>query len=241
MIRYQGVWKSFGSQVVLRGVNLEIKPGEIFFILGRTGAGKTVLIRMLVGLLKPERGEIWLDGERVDLMGEEELRRVRRKCGMIFQFPTLFDSLSVFENIAFGLRRHYQLSESELKVRVEELLDLVHLEKKILSWFPAQLSFGMQKRVSLARTIALEPKYLLYDEPTTGLDPFTVRQINQLILELQEKLGVTSIVVSHDLESMKQVASRVGLLEAGDFLIIAPPEEFLSARDSFVQKFLEAS
>ncbi len=241
MIRYQGVWKSFGAQVVLRGVDLEIKPGEIFFILGRTGAGKTVLIRLLVGLLKPDKGEVWLDKERVDVMDEEKLRQLRRKCGMIFQFPTLFDSLSVFENIAFGLRRHYQFSESEIKSRVEELLGLVHLEKKILNRFPSQLSYGMQKRVSLARAIALEPRYLLYDEPTTGLDPFTARQINLLILELREKLGVTSIVVSHDLESMKQVADRVGVLEAGRFLTITTPKGLGQSEDNFIRRFLEVS
>jgi len=240
MIEFKKVWKKFGEQVVLRDLSLKIETGEIFFILGRTGAGKTVLIRMLVGLLKPDAGEVWLSGERVDLLNEEQLRAVRKKCGMIFQSPTLFDSITVFENIAFGLRRHFNLRESEIEARVLELLKLVHLEPEVSGLLPSELSFGMQKRVSLARAIALSPSYLLYDEPTTGLDPFTARQINQLILELKQKLGITSIVVSHDLESMRSVSDRVGLLENGNFLLIAPPAEFEKSADPFVRKFLEA-
>jgi len=240
MIEFKKVWKKFGEQVVLRDLSLKIETGEIFFILGRTGAGKTVLIRMLVGLLKPDAGEVWLSGERVDLLNEEQLRAVRKKCGMIFQSPTLFDSITVFENIAFGLRRHFNLRESEIEERVLELLRLVHLEPEVSGLLPSELSFGMQKRVSLARAIALSPSYLLYDEPTTGLDPFTARQINQLILELKQKLGITSIVVSHDLESMRSVSDRVGLLENGNFLLIAPPAEFEKSADPFVRKFLEA-
>jgi len=240
MIEFKKVWKKFGEQVVLRELSLKIETGEIFFILGRTGAGKTVLIRMLVGLLKPDAGEVWLSGERVDLLNEEQLRAVRKKCGMIFQSPTLFDSITVFENIAFGLRRHFNLRESEIEERVLELLRLVHLEPEVSGLLPSELSFGMQKRVSLARAIALSPSYLLYDEPTTGLDPFTARQINQLILELKQKLGITSIVVSHDLESMRSVSDRVGLLENGNFLLIAPPAEFEKSADPFVRKFLEA-
>jgi len=241
MIEFKKVWKKFGDQMVIRNLSLKIDPGEIFFILGKTGSGKTVLIRMLVGLMKPDFGEIWLDGKRVDLMSEDELKELRRGCELIFQFPTLFDSLSVFENIAFGLRRHYTLSESEIEARVCNLLDLVHLGDKVLKLFPEELSYGMQKRVSLARAIALEPKYLLYDEPTTGLDPFTARQINHLIMELREKLGVTSIVVSHDLESMREVSNRVGLLEDGGFIVIAPPQEFEKSENPFVRHFLEAS
>jgi len=240
MIEFKKVWKKFGEQVVLRDLSLKIETGEIFFILGRTGAGKTVLIRMLVGLLKPDAGEVWLSGERVDLLNEEQLRAVRKKCGMIFQSPTLFDSITVFENIAFGLRRHFNLRESEIEERVLELLRLVHLEPEVSGLLPSELSFGMQKRVSLARAIALSPSYLLYDEPTTGLDPFTARQINQLILELKQKLGITSIVVSHDLESMRSVSDRVGLLENGNFLLIATPAEFEKSADPFVRKFLEA-
>jgi len=240
MIEYKRVGKKFGKQWVIRDLSLKIEMGEIFFVLGRTGVGKTVLIRMLVGLLKPDEGEVWLEGERVELLNEEQLRAVRRKCGMVFQLPTLFDSMTVFENIGFGMRRLSAISEGELEARVKRLLELVHLDPEIRGYMPSELSFGMQKRVSLARAIALEPKYLLYDEPTTGLDPFTARQINLLILELKDKLKVTSIVVSHDLESMRQIADRVGLLEAGDFVLIASPEEFEKSEQEFVRRFMES-
>ncbi len=240
MIEFKRVWKKFRDQVVIRDLSLRIETGENFFILGRTGAWKTVLTRMLVGLIRPDSGEILLDGERVDHLDKGHLREVRKKCGMIFQAPILFDSLSAFENIAFGLRRHFNLTEPELEKRVMELLRLVHLDPEVCGQFPSQLSFGMQKRVSLARAIVLSPKTLIYDEPTTGLDPFTARQINFLIQELKQKLGVTSIVVSHDLESMRQVADRVGLLESGNFVIVAKPAELALSQDPFVKRFLEA-
>jgi phospholipid/cholesterol/gamma-HCH transport system ATP-binding protein len=241
MIEFKNIWKKFGDQIVIRNLSLKIEDKEIFFILGKTGAGKTVLIRMLVGLIKPDQGEIWLDGERIDQMSETALKDVRRKCGLIFQAPTLFDSLKVFENIAFGLRRHFNYSEAEIEARIKNLLELVHLDPGVVDQFPEQISFGMKKRVGLARTIALEPKYLLYDEPTTGLDPFTARQINHLILELREKLGVTSLVVSHDLESMRKVSNRVGLLEGGDFVQVSTPAELEKSEHPFVRRFLEAS
>jgi len=240
MIEFKNIWKKFGEQPVIRGLNLKVETGEIFFVLGKTGVGKTVLIRMLVGLLQPDAGEIRLDGVRVDRLSEYELKGVRKKCGLIFQSPTLFDSLNVYENIAFGLRRHQDLAESEVQSRVRRLLELVHLGPEVEGRRPEELSYGMQKRVSLARTVALEPKYLLYDEPTTGLDPFTARQINHLIVELREKLAVTSIVVSHDLESMRAISDRVGLLEDGDFVLIATPSEFEKSEQAFVRRFLEA-
>jgi len=241
MIEFKNLYKKFGDQTVINNLSLTIEECEIFFILGITGAGKTVLIRMLVGLLKPDRGEIWLDGKRVDRMDERELKELRRKCGLIFQAPTLFDSLTISENIAFGMRRHFSFSESEISVRVNNLLELVHLDQELLKKFPEELSYGEQKRVSLARAIALEPKYLLYDEPTTGLDPFTSRQISKLILELRQKLSLTSIVVSHDLESMRMVSDRVGLLWDGDFAVIAKPQEFEQSANPFLRRFLEAS
>jgi len=240
MIEFKKVWKKFGEQLVIKNLSLQIEPREIFFVLGVTGAGKTALIRMLIGLIKPDQGEILIDQERVETMSEDELKELRRKCGMIFQFPTLFDSLTVFENIAFGLRRHFALSESEIKERIRSLLNLLHLAPEVAEQFPEKLSFGMQKRVSFARAVALEPKYLLYDEPTTGLDPFTARQINRLILELRQKLGITSIVVSHDLESMRAVSDRAGLLHQGDFVLIAKPQDFEKSGNPFVRQFLEA-
>lgn len=240
MIEYRGVSKRFGELLVLNKINLRIEKGEIFFILGRTGVGKTVLIRLLVGLIKPDEGEIYFEGERIDNLDEEGFQRIRRRCGMVFQFPTLFDSLNIFENIAFCLRRFESLDEESLRVRVKELLSMVHLGEDVMELFPQELSYGMQKRVSMARTIALKPSCLVYDEPTTGLDPITARQVNELILELREKLGVTTLVVSHDLESMRKIADRTGLLEGGDFIVICTPWDFMNSSHPFVQKFVRA-
>jgi len=239
MIEYRGVWKSFGDNPVLQGIDLRIEPGEKFFILGQTGAGKTVLIRLLVGLLRADRGQVWVDGEEVTHLTEDEFRPVRRKCGMVFQFPTLFDSQNVFENAAFALRRHTDLSEAEIAGRVRENLALVHLPESVAPQMPQELSYGMQKRVGLARTLALRPRILLYDEPTTGLDPFTAEQINRLMLEMAEKLQVTSIVVSHDLGSMARVASRVALLAQGRLVEVSRPEEFLHSANPLVRQFVQ--
>lgn len=239
MIEFRGVWKSFGEQVVLQGVDLRIQPGERFFILGRTGAGKTVMIRLLVGLLRSDAGEVWVDGENVTNFTEAQFMEVRRKCGMVFQFPTLFDSMTVFENLAFALRRHTHLSEAEIAAQVRENLELVHLSPEVGERMPQELSYGMQKRVGLARTIALRPRILLYDEPTTGLDPFTAEQINRLMLEMAEKLSVTSVVVSHDLTSMARVADRVTLLADGRLVEVSRPEEFLHSSNPIVRQFVE--
>jgi phospholipid/cholesterol/gamma-HCH transport system ATP-binding protein len=239
MIEYRGIEKSFGANPVLRGIDLRIEAGEKFFILGQTGAGKTVLIRLLVGLLRADRGEVWVDGENVTHLTEEEFLRVRQKCGMVFQFPTLFDSLNVFENLAFALRRHTDLPEAEIVRRVEENLALVHLPASVAEQMPAELSYGMQKRVGLARTLALRPRILLYDEPTTGLDPFTAEQINRLMLEMTEKLEVTSVVVSHDLGSMARVADRVALLADGRLVEVSRPEQFLRSSSPLVRQFVQ--
>ncbi|OGP60111.1 MAG: ABC transporter ATP-binding protein [Deltaproteobacteria bacterium RBG_13_61_14] len=239
MIEFRDVWKSFGGHPVLQGIDLRIEPGERFFILGQTGVGKTVLIRLLVGLLRADRGQVWVDGEKVTAFSEAQFMSVRRKCGMVFQFPTLFDSLTVFENLAFALRRHTDLSEEEIAAQVRENLALVHLPGDVAERMPQELSYGMQKRVGLARTIALRPRILLYDEPTTGLDPFTAEQINRLMLEMAEKLSVTSVVVSHDLISMVRVADRVTLLADGRLVEVSRPEQFLHSANPLVRQFVE--
>lgn len=239
MIEYKDVYKSFGDNRVLSGINLVIEKGETFFVLGKTGEGKTVLIRLLVGLLNADSGRIFIDGEDITDLKEQEFFRIRKKCGMVFQFPTLFDSINVLENVAFGLRRHEDLSEEEIREKVRENLELVHLGEDVMFRMPEELSFGMQKRVGLARAIALRPEYLLYDEPTTGLDPFTSGQINKLMMEMAQKLKVTSIVVSHDLTSMLEVADRVALLDGGGFAEIGSPDKFISSSNPVVKKFIE--
>lgn len=241
MIEYRGVHKSFGDQEVLRGVDLTVKDGETFYVLGRTGAGKTVTIRLLVGLMRADGGRVLIDGEDITELKERDFGRVRLKCGMVFQLPTLFDSYNVFENVAFGLRRQKGLKESEIEVRVREELVKVELDPAIADRMPHELSFGEQKRVGLARTTVLRPRYVLYDEPTTGLDPFTAGRIDALIKRINRDMGVTAIVVSHDLSSMRRVAGRVGLLIGGMFHFIGTVEEFMSTGDRAVAEFRRAA
>jgi len=237
MIQFKNLVKRFGSRTVLNGLNLTIGEGEIVFILGTSGTGKSVLLKNIVGLMKPDEGEIWIDGEKVSEFSENQYLAVRKKCGMVFQHPALFDSLNVFENIAFGLRRHFRLSEDEIKARVEKSLRLVHLGD-IDSRFPAQISYGMQKRVSLARTVALYPKILLFDEPTTGLDPITTTAINELILNLSRELKTTSIVVSHDMNCALTIADRIVVLDKGQIAEQGTPEELKRSQHPLVKDFL---
>jgi phospholipid/cholesterol/gamma-HCH transport system ATP-binding protein len=237
MIEYHEVWKSFGKKPVLRGVTLEIKDGETFFVLGKTGAGKTVMIRLLVGLLRPDQGGIRVDGEEIAGLSELEFQKIRLKCGMVFQLPTLFDSLSVFENVAFGLRRLGGRSESELEDEVQRALTEVELSPDLMDRSVHELSFGEQKRVGLARTLILSPAHLLYDEPTTGLDPFTAGKINSLIRRVNQTRKATAVVVSHDLDSMARIADRVGLLWEGQFRFVGAVEEFERSDDPAVVEF----
>lgn len=229
--------KRFGTRTVLNGLNLKIREGEILFILGTSGTGKSVLLKNIVGLLTPDEGEIWIEDQDVSKFTEEQYFSIRKTCGMVFQHPALFDSLTVFENIAFGLRRHYQLDEDVIRTKVQKALKLVHLsgveDKK-----PAQISYGMQKRVSLARTIALEPRILLFDEPTTGLDPVTTTAINQLILDLSRELKTTSLVVSHDMNCALSIADRIVVLDKGSIAAIGTPEELKASSHPLVKDFL---
>jgi len=238
LIEFQQVYKSFGSNAVLNGIDLQIEEGETFSVLGPTGVGKSVLIRCVVGLLRPDSGFIYVDGENVTNIPEHEMARIRLKCGMVFQLPTLFDSMTVDENVAFGLKRHKNLKDSELDDAVAENLRLVGIDPSMGRRMPGQLSFGEQKRVGLARTVALRPQYLLYDEPTTGLDPLTAEGINDLINELAEKLGVTSIVVTHDIRSMEVVSDRVGLVHDGKLRGVQEPESFFEDPDPVIRNFL---
>jgi phospholipid/cholesterol/gamma-HCH transport system ATP-binding protein len=240
MIRINNLHKSFVGNRVLRGVNLEIKEGETITIIGGSGCGKSVFLKHIVGLLKPEVGEIEIDGQEITRLGMEELAEVQKKFGMLFQGAALFDSLTVGENISFGLRMLTDLDEKEIKRRVSEKLPLVGLEG-IEQLMPAELSGGMKKRVALARAIATNPKYILYDEPSTGLDPIMADVINNLILDLQKKLKITSIVVTHDMVTAYKVSDRIAMLYQGRIEEIGTPEEIKETKNSVVRQFITGS
>jgi phospholipid/cholesterol/gamma-HCH transport system ATP-binding protein len=238
VIEFKKVFKSFGSKQVLAGMSFEVARGEVVFLLGRSGAGKSVCLKHLVGLVKPDRGEVWVDGQQVNQLDEAQFFDVRRKCGMVFQFPALLDSLSVYENIAFGLRAHNAVAPQDQRVRVVETLALVKLGESILEKFPSQLSFGMQKRVSIARTLAIRPQYLLFDEPTTSLDPVSSAAIHALIGSLSRSLGVTALVVSHDMEGALSVADRILLVDEGRVVDQGTPSQMRSSKNSLTRDFL---
>ena len=238
MVEFKGVSKRFGARTILNGLSFRAEIGEILFIIGVSGIGKSVTLKLAAGLLDADGGEIWIDGQNTTRLPERERFAVRKKCGMVFQSPALFDSLTVFENVAFGLRRHFDLSEAELRERVRQGLELVHL-RGIEEKRPSEISFGMQKRVSLARTVAIEPKALLFDEPTTGLDPVSTNAVNRLILDLSRALKTTSIVVSHDMACALEIADRIIVLDQGRVLEEATPDRLRASRHPLVRDFLE--
>ncbi len=238
MIRFENLRKSFGEREILKGISFEVPTGNILFILGTSGTGKSVLLKNLVGLLRPTSGKIYIDDLELTQLSEEQYFDVRKKCGMVFQHPALLDSISVFENIAFGLRRHFSMSEEEIVARVHECLSLVYLKEAVLEKKPAQISYGMQKRVSLARTLAIQPEILLFDEPTTGLDPITTNAVNNLIQELSRKLNTTSIVVSHDMHCALAIADRIIVLDKGHIVDQGTPEDLRNSKQQLVIDFL---
>jgi len=233
-----GLFKSFDGNRVLRGLDLAIRAGESLTIIGGSGSGKSVLLRLIIGLLKPEAGQILLEGQDIVPLGERELLQVRRKVGMVFQGSALFDSLSVDENVGYALREHTTWDEDKIRTRVREVLDLVGLGA-IESMDPGELSGGMRKRVAVARAIALPPRILLYDEPTTGLDPSNVEKVNELILDLKGKLGVTSVVVTHDMPSALKVSDRLAMLHEGRIAAVGSPEEIQATHHSLIRDFME--
>ena len=240
IIEFKNVYKSFNGILVHNGINLSIIEGEIISLLGGSGSGKSVLLKELIGLMKPDKGDIILLDNNVTQMNEEALIALREHIGMLFQGAALFDSLTVFENIAYPLREHLKLTEKEIQDRVADKLHLVGLsgiEKKM----PDELSGGMKKRVGLARAIATEPKIILYDEPTTGLDPMTAQRINDLIIELQKKLGITTIVVTHDLHCVKTVSDRIAMLHEGKIVAVGTWEELVTSNIQVVQDFISGN
>jgi phospholipid/cholesterol/gamma-HCH transport system ATP-binding protein len=237
-IRYAGLHKSFGDKQVLRGVDLDIPRGQTVVVLGGSGSGKSVLLRHAIGLHRADAGRVWVDGLDITGLREDELIEPRKKVGMLFQAGALFDSMTVADNVAFALREHTDRSESEIAERVGEVLQLIELEG-VEDLMPADLSGGMRKRVALARAIALAPEALLYDEPTTGLDPITANTINHLIRNLQARLGVTSVVVTHDIQSAFAVGDRIAFLDDGKILFEGTVEEARRSDEPTLRGFLE--
>ena len=239
-VEFRDVHKSYGTKHVLRGASVKVYRGEVLVILGGSGTGKSVTLRHMLGLEHPDTGTVLVEDENITDLHEEELYRVRKKFGMLFQSGALFDSMTVFENVAFPLREHTDMSEEEIARAVREKLELVNLPgtEKMM---PVDLSGGMRKRVGLARSIVLDPKMILYDEPTTGLDPITSQKINELIIDLQTKLNVTSVVVTHDIHSAFSVGDRIAFLNKGVFEWVGPIEEARDADHPILRDFLKSS
>jgi phospholipid/cholesterol/gamma-HCH transport system ATP-binding protein len=240
MIRIVDLHKRFGDNQVLRGVNLEVGRCETLVIIGRSGCGKSVLVKHINGLIRPDRGRVYIDGEDVTNLRGQHLFRVRRKFGMLFQGSALLDSMTVGENVGLGLRHHTDLTESQIRQRVRDKLSLVGLSG-LENMYPAELSGGMKKRVGLARAMALDPKCIILDEPTTGLDPIMADVINELILGLQKDLCITSIAVTHDMVSATKIADRIAMLYEGRIIFDGPPDEIRQTSDPVVRQFIEGS
>jgi phospholipid/cholesterol/gamma-HCH transport system ATP-binding protein len=240
MIEVRDLKKSFGPQPILDGVSFGIEKGESLVIIGRSGGGKSVLLKHIIGLLKPDAGQVIIDDEDITHMNERELIRVRSKFGMVFQGAALFDSMNVAENVGFAFRREKKFTAKEVAGKVTEALDMVEL-RDVEHKRPSELSGGMRKRVGLARAIVYHPEIVLYDEPTTGLDPIMADVIDQLIRSLQKRLGVTSIVVTHDMTSAYKVGDRLAMLNEGKIVFTGTPDEARATRDPLVRQFIEGS
>ena len=237
MISIKNVTKNFGGKNVLNGLSLEISRGETLVIMGQSGCGKSVLLKIITGLISADSGEIWFDGTEISNLKTKKMNILRRKIGMLFQSAALFDSMTVAENIAFMLDQHTDLSKQEMRKVVDEKLSLVDLEG-VQDLRPAELSGGMRKRVGLARALAFEPEVIFYDEPTTGLDPVTCTEINQLIRDLHERLRVTSVVVTHDMHSAFSVATRMAMIHEGEKIADGRPDEIINIDNPILQQFI---
>jgi phospholipid/cholesterol/gamma-HCH transport system ATP-binding protein len=238
LIQLKNVHKAFGPKRVLDGFTLDVPEGETMVIIGYSGTGKSVAIKHIVGLLEPDIGEVWVDGLNVPELSRRELYALRSRIGYVFQFAALFDSYSIGENVAMGLRKQGELTDTEIDQRIEEALDLVDLPG-VRERFPAELSGGMRKRVGIARAIALRPKYILYDEPTTGLDPVTSAVIDQLMVRMREKLNVTGVVITHDMRSAFTVGTRIAMLYHGRVRWEGTIDEIKRTTDPVVRQFVE--
>jgi len=240
MIEIKGVFKSFGDNQVLRGVDLTINKGETMVIIGRSGCGKSVLLKLIIGLMKPDQGKILVNGDEITSLNDNQLNQLRQKFGMLFQASALFDSMTVDGNVGLGLREHTKFPEQEIKQKVKDKLKMVGLSG-VEQMKPAELSGGMKKRVGLARAIAMDPEYVLYDEPTTGLDPIMGDVINELIIDLRNTLSITSIAVTHDIVSAYKIADRIAMLYEGKIIFIGTPDETKNTNHPVVRQFIEGS
>lgn len=236
MIKIENVSKYFGAKAALKNINLEIATGETLAIIGGSGSGKSTLLRLMIGLIKPSEGEIWIDDDEISKMDEKEITRVRLKMGMVFQYSALFDSMTVGDNVAFGLVEHTNLDKEKIREIVREKLKQVGLEG-VEERMPNELSGGMKKRVSLARAIAFGPEIIFYDEPSSGLDPITTNRIDELIISTQKALNVTSIVVTHDMVSACKIADRIAMVYNGDLIAVDTVENFKKIDDPRVKEF----
>ena len=239
-IEYKAVEKSFGGNHVLRGVDFQVPSGRITAVIGRSGEGKSVLLKHSLGLLRPDSGEILVDGDDISRLSGKKLNEARSKFGMLFQGAALFDSMTVEENVAFPLVEHSALTGAQIAERVRETLHLVGLDG-VESRMPSQLSGGMKKRVGLARAIIREPEIILYDEPTTGLDPILTDSIHRLIIQMQEVLQVTSLMISHDVEKVLEFAHCIGMLHQGRMVFAGSPDEVRTSEDPLVRQFIAGS
>lgn len=240
VVELRDVHKAFGEKKVLEGVSLDITKGEVFYIIGKSGSGKSVILKHITRLMEPDAGEIFLFGKALSEQDENSMNDIRLKMGVLFQMSALFDSMTVFDNVAFSLRRFTDKTPEEIEELVYEKLKLVGLSG-IEQAKPADLSGGMQKRVGLARAIALGPQVVLYDEPTTGVDPILASAVDDLILSLNKELGVTSIVISHDMTSVFRTADRIAMLYEGNFLKVGSPDDFKESSDPVIRQFLAGS
>jgi phospholipid/cholesterol/gamma-HCH transport system ATP-binding protein len=237
VISFRNVVKSFGPKSVLKGVSFDVQDGEVFFIVGASGVGKSVLIKHLIGLMQPDAGEIWLDGSEVTQLSEKAFYPLRKRCAMVFQHSTLFDSMSCIENVALPLKQHQRLNGKQARARAMELLEQVHMAD-FAERFPPELGDGLKKRVAIARALTLEPTTILFDEPTTSLDSINARRVDKLIAELSTKLGVTCVVVSHDLVSIFTIAHRIAMLYQGELMLLGTPGTFRESPNPIVQQFI---
>jgi phospholipid/cholesterol/gamma-HCH transport system ATP-binding protein len=237
VIEFRNIRKAFGPKPVLDDVSFDVRDGEVFFIIGASGVGKSVLIKQLVGLLSPDKGEIWLDGEEISTKDEKQMFPVRMKCAMVFQHSTLFDSMTCAENVALPLRKHKALKMKEALAEARRRLEMVHMQE-FAETYPPALGDGMRKRVAIARALTLDPEYVLFDEPTTSLDPVSARRVDKLIRELSDRIGVTSIVVSHDLVSIFAIADRIVMLYRGKVRLEGTPDDFRRSSDGVVDQFI---